>query len=64
MLLPLTSARLFWPVSSCGQKNVLSLCAQDAFGSPPPELPNHALILCLFGRSVNVTSVMQSPENK
>ena len=32
--------------------------AQDAFGSPPPELPNYVLIVCPLGPGVNITSVM------
>src|ERR1700739_2475103 len=34
--------------------------AQGTFGSPPPELPNHVLILCPSGTTVNVTSVMST----
>jgi hypothetical protein len=41
------------------KKNALSGEAQDAFGSPPPELPTYMVILCPFGRGVNVTFVMQ-----
>jgi hypothetical protein len=40
-------------------KNALSVEAQGILGSPPPELPNYLLILCPFGRSVNVTFVMR-----
>ena len=40
------------------EESALSGEAQDAFGSPPPELPNHVLILCPIGQTVNVTSVM------
>jgi len=44
--------------SLSAKKNALSGYAQDAFGSPPPELPNYMVILCPFGRAVNVTFVM------
>jgi hypothetical protein len=46
------------PTLRSAKKNALSGQAQDAFGSPPPELPNYLLILCPFGRAVNVTFVM------
>src|SRR6266446_2721626 len=39
------------------EKSALSENAQDASGSPPPELPNHVMILCPVGPPVNVTSV-------
>jgi hypothetical protein len=34
--------------------------SQDAFGSPPPELPNNETILWPNGRGVNITSVIYS----
>src|SRR6266481_6206232 len=46
-------------ISGCWgtRKSALSENAQDASGSPPPELPNHVMILCPVGPPVNVTSV-------
>jgi PAS domain S-box-containing protein len=44
--------------ASGARKSALSENAQDASGSPPPELPNHLMILCPVGPPVNVTSVM------
>ena len=38
-------------------KKRLERNAQDAPGSPPPELPNHVIILWPVGPTVNVTFV-------
>ena len=39
------------------EKSALSENAQDASGSPPPELPNYLIILWPVGPTVNVTFV-------
>lgn len=40
------------------RESALDLIGLGRLGSPPPELPNHVLIVCPFGHRVNVTSVM------
>ena len=40
-------------------KNVLNFSAQDALGSPPPELPNYNWIVPWGSLAVNVTLVIR-----
>ena len=45
-------------IARLGQKKKrLERNAQDPLRSPPPELPNHVMILCPLGSTVNVTYV-------